>query len=600
LKLTVGKDFPWMRKIDMTFEIAGSSGDGTLASGDIFANTLSDIGYHILSFDVYPAEIRGFGKCVAHTRISDKPVSGVGRNVDILLSLNDPYGIEQLKTLKPTGVVIFDSKPVRELNEHECIAGHLGPGMFLYGIPFGDLSQQSTQSSRSRNIIALGALSALFDIDMEVFIQSLHRKFKKKKGLDNIIESAFRCGFEYVKDSILKVDPYSLKTQKILDKKNYKIFTGTQVVAQGAIDANCRFYAGYPITPATKIMEILSAKLPALGGNVVQTEDEISAIGMVTGAAFVGTRAMTATSGPGLSLMTEFIGYNIKIENPVVIIDGQRGGPATGLPTKTEQSDLMMGLFAGTGDSSRIVIAPTSLEECHYYVAEAFYLAEKYQMPVIVMIDLFLSTCKSNLVLKKIDSKKLDVNKKPTKEQLKDYKRFKVTSDGVSPRTIPGIIGGEFVASGLEQDEDGNTSYYGIVHTKMSEKRYRKLQIALEEDIPKPIRFGSKGRVKLGILSWGSSMGSAVEAVEKANEMGYKVAALKQIVINPIHLKEVKSFCNDCEKLMVPELNFSGQFANWLSMHIDRDIHRYSKVLSRPLTYMDILDEIERLLKGKK
>ncbi|MBU1627679.1 2-oxoacid:acceptor oxidoreductase family protein, partial [bacterium] len=278
-----------MREIDLTIEIAGSSGDGTLASGDILSSALSDMGFNILSFDEYPAEIRGFGKCVAHIRVSDKSVMSVGRNVDILISLNDPYGIEQIGNLNPRGIVIFDSKPLKDLEEHECIAGHLGPGMFLYGVPFGELSQRATQSSRSRNLVSLGVIAALFDIDKEIFLKSLNKKFKKKKDLVKTVEASFLAGFDFVKESIIKIDRLTFAVSHKLEKRDFKILTGTQAVAQGAIDANCRFYAGYPITPATKIMEILSSRLPALGGSVVQTEDEISAIGMVTGAAFVGT-----------------------------------------------------------------------------------------------------------------------------------------------------------------------------------------------------------------------------------------------------------------------------------------------------------------------
>jgi 2-oxoglutarate/2-oxoacid ferredoxin oxidoreductase subunit alpha len=585
-----------MRQIDLTIEIAGSSGDGTLAAGEILANTLSLIGYHILSFDVYPAEIRGFGKCVAHIRISDKPVQSTAKNVDILISLNDPYGIEQIKNLKETGIVIFDSLPIQEVHGKDCIAGHLCPGMFLYGIPFSELSQKTTQSSKSRNLVALGALSALFDIDTNYFIESLDKKFKKNKDVLEKAEAAFISGTEFVKSSILKIDAETLKISKDLLHEDYKIMSGYDAIAQGAIDGGCKFYAGYPITPATKIMEILSTKLPAIGGTVIQTEDEIAAIGMVTGAAHVGIRAMTATSGPGLCLMTEFIGYNVKIENPIVIIDSQRGGPATGLPTKTEQSDLLMALFASNGDVPRIVMAPTNVEECHNLLPEAFYLAEKYQIPVIFLIDLFLSTCKSNILLKPPDQNKLKVNKLPTLDQMIDYKRFMLTEDGVSPRTIPGMPNGEYIASGLEQDENENTSYYTEVHTKMTMKRHLKLISALKKDVPKPERFGCSGKADLGVLSFGSTTGAVMEAVEIATDKGLKVAGLKQIILNPLHVDELRKFCDDCEQLFIPELNYGGQLADWLSMHIDRAFIRYDKVLCRPFNYNEILEQIEKLL----
>jgi 2-oxoglutarate ferredoxin oxidoreductase subunit alpha len=586
-----------MRQIDLTIELAGSSGDGTLAAGEILAYTLSEQGYHILSYDVYPAEIRGFGKCVSHIRVSDKPVLSVGRNVDILVSLNDYYAIEQLPFLNPKGAVIFDCWPLQEVEERDCIAGHLGPGMYLYGVPFGELSQRATHSHRSRNLVSLGALAGIFEIDFESFAERLRYKFRKKAGIAEQVEAAFRAGGEYAGESVLKLDKFTFSVSGELPRNGSKIITGNEAAARGAIDARCRFYAGYPITPATKIMEILSGRLPKEGGIVVQSEDEIAAIGMVTGAAMVGARAMTATSGPGLCLMTEFIGYNVMAENPVVIVDSQRGGPATGLPTKTEQSDLLMALFAGNGDAPRIVVAPTNVAECHYWLAEAFYLAEKYQLPVIVLLDLFLSTCKANVALQPIGADKFDAAKLPTAEQMENYNRFTVTEDGVSPRTIPGTKGGEWVVSGLEQDENESVSYSAAVHTKMTEKRHRKIRTALEQDIPRPERLGCSGKVEVGVLSWGSTMGAVIEAVEKACEEGHKVAALKQVALNPLHEDDLLAFCEDCEKLLVPELNYAGQFADWLSMRINRPMQRFNRVTCSPLSYMDIFDAIDRLLK---
>ncbi len=586
-----------MRQLDLTIEIAGSSGEGTLAAGGILASTLSEQGYHVLGYDVYPAEIRGFGKCVSHLRVSDQPVQSVGREVDILISLNDPYAIGQIPFLKDGAVVIFDSWPIHEVEEDKCIAGHLRPGMYLYGVPFGELSQKSTQSHRSRNLVSLGVLAELFEIDIESFVERLRKKFRKKSGVAAQVEAAFRAGVEYARESVLKLDSLSFKVEAKLFERESIILTGNDALAQGALDARCRFYAGYPITPATKIMELLSEHLPREGGTVVQSEDEIAAIGMVTGAALVGERAMTATSGPGLCLMTEFIGYNVMIENPVVIVDSQRGGPATGLPTKTEQSDLFMALFAANGDVPRIVMAPTNVAECHYWIAEAFYIAEKYQVPVILLIDLFLSTCKANVVLEPIDSARLEANKYPSEQEMVDYNRFAVTEDGVSPRTVPGMQGGEMTVSGLEQDEDESVSYDARIHTKMTQKRHRKLTAALKNDVPRPQRFGCDGKVKVGVLSWGSTMGAVTEAVEKACERGHKVSALKQVVLNPLHKDDLVSFFDDCEHILVPELNYQGQFADWLSMHVSRPMHRLNRVSCNPFSYVDILEEIERILR---
>lgn len=579
----------------LTIEICGSSGDRSLAAGEILIRTLSDMGYHVISFDAYPAEIRGFGKTVAHMRVGREFMLSLSRKVDVLISLNDRYAIEQLKSLNDEGVVIFDNRPMETVDENECIAGHLGPGMYLYGIPLYQLSQKTTNESRSRNIVVLGAVSALFNIPEKEFIANLTAKLgKKDKSVESIV-AAFQEGRRYVTENIVKLDPYGFEKLPV-DKKSYKLMDGNKAVAQAAIDAGCKLFAGYPITPATKIMETLSAELPKHGGVVVQTEDEISAIGHVTGAGFAGVRAMTATSGPGFCLMTEFLGYNVMSENPIVLIDSQRGGPATGLPTKTEQSDLNHALFAGNGDSPRIVVAPTSVKECYQWTAEAFYLSEKYQVPVIVLTDLFLSLSVRNISLDPLPEYKKSGNKAPAQEDMKLYLRQKITDDGVSPRALPGQENGYQAVSGLEQNEYGTPVYDELSHTRMTEKRFRKIQTALENDVPPPERIGAKGKVKLGIISWGSTAGAVFDALNGALNKNKSVAMLKLIVIDPLKEKEIQEFLDDCDKVLVPELNYQGQFANWLSMHFRKKFYRYNRVAARPITHDEIEEEIQRLL----
>ena len=586
-----------MSKLDLTVEICGSSGDGTLAAGEILTNTLAAQGFHVLSFDAYPAEIRGFGKCVAHTRVSDQPVRSLSRKVDILVSLNDVYALEQIPTLQSEAIVIFDNQPLAPvLEEDQCIAGHLGPGMYLYGVPLHELSQQSTASGKSRNIAALGALAALCEVDVEKFIAGLKDKFKRKPKIMDEVVAAFSAGADYARRQVIKLDPHTFSGAGGSAQK-FELLTGNECAARGAIDAGCKLYAGYPITPTTKIMEILSEALPRHGGTVVQVEDEISAIGLVTGAAAVGCRAMTGTSGPGLCLMTEFIGYDIMAEVPTVIIDSQRGGPATGLPTKTEQSDLYMALFAGNGDAPRIVVAPTNGAEIHYWVTEAFYLAEKFQVPVIVLLDLFLSNRNENVALSAVDPKKLQANLFPTAAELaQGYLRQALTPRGVSPRSLPGTENGYWVISGLEQDIYGTPVYDAKNHSDMTEKRFTKIKTALVEDIPQPQRFGVEGQVDLGVMSWGSTTGAAIEAVLRAQAQGKKVAYLKQIAMNPFPREPVARFLDDCQQVLVPELNRGGQFAHWMGMHFGREFLRLNRVTAEPITHDDIYEEIMKIL----
>ncbi|MCP3875546.1 MAG: 2-oxoacid:acceptor oxidoreductase subunit alpha, partial [Desulfobacteraceae bacterium] len=318
-----------------------------------------------MSFDSYPAEIRGFGKCVAHTRISSNRIYSPGKLADVLISLNDKHSITQLSSLKEDGMVIYDSQPTKAHEENKSVAGWVTPSMISYGIPLNMLAHKAAGNARGMNMVALGALAALFHVDKEKFTDSIKTRYGKKKQI--VIDSnvnSFLEGYDWTKENIKKIDSNSFEGVKFPQQKKKLIVNGNQLVAQAALDANLSFYAGYPITPATKIMEILSKELPKHGGTLLQTEDEIAAIGAVIGAGFGGKRAMTATSGPGFALMTEFTGLSVMAEVPAVIINSQRGGPSTGIPTKTEQSDFNSAVLGGTGDCPRIVFAPTDTKSC--------------------------------------------------------------------------------------------------------------------------------------------------------------------------------------------------------------------------------------------
>ena len=586
-----------MADIDVVIEICGSAGEGTISSGEILSRHMSGSGFEIMSFDAYPSEIRGFGKCIAHSRISTGKIYSPGKYADILIALNDAHAIPQMDTIKDGGIVIFDEKPARYLEEDQSIAGWIRPGMIPYGIPLLELAQKATGMSRSRNLVALGALCALFHIDMEGFKSSIEKRYAKlsRSIIDGNVDS-FMEGFEWASRNVPKIDAISFKDGPRETGETSKIIiNGNQAVAKAALDSDIHLYAGYPITPATKIMEILSAELPKKGGVLIQTEDEISAIGNVIGAGFAGKRAMTATSGPGFCLMSEFTGLSIMAEVPAVIINSQRGGPSTGLPTKPEQSDLNITLYGGHGDAPRFVIAPSTVEECYTGTAWAFYLAEKYQTLAIVLMDFFLSNSIKNIDMPTLPGEKfLNSNVYPDKEEFADYKRYLFTESGISPRTIPGTPGGMFFSTGLEHDERGTPSYSGENHKAMTEKRFRKLEHALKE-IPEPIWSGLTKDVDVGVISWGSSAGSAHEAVAQANRAGIKAAAMSPLFLSPLHNDHINRFSNACKKILVPELNYSGQFANYIAGDVHQKIERLNMVSALPMASEDILDKIKQM-----
>jgi 2-oxoglutarate ferredoxin oxidoreductase subunit alpha len=583
-----------MTDIDIIIEICGSAGEGTISAGEILTRHMSGLGFEIMSFDTYPSEIRGFGKCVAHARIGGMKILSPGKYTDILVALNDAHSISQLSKLQETGVVIYDSKPPSYHEEDQSIAGWIEPGMTSYGIPLHELAHKAAGSSRGRNMVAIGGIAALLDIDPKGFRDSIRNRYASKKQIviDSNINS-FDQGYDWTKQNITKNDPYSFSSWKPGKKKKDRlIINGNQALAMAALDSNIELYAGYPITPATKIMEILGKELPKRGGIMLQTEDELSAIGNVIGAGFAGKRAMTATSGPGFCLMTEMTGLAVMAEVPAVIVNSQRGGPSTGLPTKTEQSDLGLALAGGSGDSPRIVLAPSSVDECYECTCLAFYLAEKYQTVVVILLDFFLSNSIRNIDKPKPpNAKMLKANVAPSKKDLKDYKRFTVTESGISPRAVPGTPGGMFTATGLEHNEWGKPVYDSQTHKMMTEKRFRKLEGVLGE-APPPRWIGPKEDIQIGVLSWGSSSGAAHEAVLKAQEKGIRAAFMSSMLLAPFPSDHVKQFSKQCNRLLIPELNYSGQFAGYVSRYLDKEPDQLNMVTGLPMSAEDIFDKI--------
>jgi 2-oxoglutarate ferredoxin oxidoreductase subunit alpha len=375
------------------------------------------------------------------------------------------------------------------------------------------------------------------------------------------------------------------------------MISGNAAVVRGALDAGIDTFFGYPITPATSIMERLASEMPKRGARLVQTEDEIAAIAAAIGAGYAGARSATATSGPGLSLMAEMLGMGVIAEIPSVVFVSQRGGPATGMPTKTEQSDLNMAVYGGHGDAPRIVLAPTNVEGCYRVAGRAFEMAEIYQTPVIVLLDLYLSNRYETVPFPKKPPFIPDGGiYADTRGNNGGFARYAHSANHISPRSVPGQPGGMHVATGLEHNELGRPSDQSDVHTTMSRKRHEKLKAALKHpDFTVTKRFGDEGKVNVGIVSWGSTFGECLEAMIAARGEGIHCAAMKVCMIWPFPEEAVGEFLDDCSQVLVPELNYQGQFANILQAHIPRHVTRLTKVPGVPMAVGDILNEIRRL-----
>ncbi|MBF0309455.1 MAG: 2-oxoacid:acceptor oxidoreductase subunit alpha [Magnetococcales bacterium] len=590
-----------MAATDIQIAICGSAGDGTIAAGDILRHAVADAGFRVISFDVYPPEIRGFGKCIARLRITTQQAYSLKRQSDVLVSLDDSHTLPHVGEVRDCGAVIYESKPLVQLEEGAHLSAHVGPGQIPYAIPIREMSEKATGSARSRNLVILGFVAGLCGIPPGVFTRIVQKKFGKQgEAVVNRNVAAFQSGFDAGR-ATFKLDDVAFGAsgeEGRASKNRVAMLSGNAAVVQGCMEAEISTFFGYPITPATSIMERLAVEMPKRGKRLMQTEDEISAIAATIGAGYAGSRSATATSGPGLALMAEMLGLGTMAEVPCVVFVSQRGGPSTGMPTKTEQSDLNAAIFGSPGDSQRIVLAPTNVEGCYRCAGKAFEMAERYQTPVIVLLDLYLSNRYETVMLSETGAPfELEANKAVKRlEPGEVYRRFALTEDGVSPRAIPGDPGCTHVITGLEHNEEGRPNDQAAMHEAMSRKRHQKLLGVLHHpDFTVWKRFGDAGRVKVGVLSWGSTFGECLEAMEMARAKGIRCAAMKVVVLSPLPVEAIRAFMDECDQVLVPELNWEGQFAGLVQGALARPVVKLSRVPGGPMPVEDILEMIEKL-----
>jgi len=548
-----------MKYSEITIRFCGIAGDGIVASGKILAGACANIGLHVMVNNIYSAEIRGMGKSSATIRFSTSKLYSMGDGLDLLVGMKGKESIIDLRDVKAGGNVIYDSSVIGDVEEEDSLVSHITPEIQGHGLPIQKLANEATGTNQGKNLVAIGAICYFYSLPPEMFVDQIKSVFAHKG--DHVIDvniKAFNLGYEYFKEH------YPLNNQFEIDKSSEPraLTSGNDAIAKGALDCGLKFFAGYPITPATRIMEIAAKELPKLGGWTLQMEDEIAAIGAVLGAWFAGKRAMTATSGPGLSLMSEMINLSVMAEIPTVIVNVQRGGPSTGLPTKVEQGDLNIALYGGAGDSPRVVMAPSNSEECYSGIQLAFDIAEKYQTPVIFLSDLFLGQRTETVTIKENIDRDRCTRKKPTSEQLENFQRYQITDDGVSPQIVPGEPGAVYSTTGLEHSVTGNPNYEADVHSMMTAKRFRKFE-SMVSYLPEANILGDE-TAEIGIAGWGSTIGSILEGMELAKKQGIKTKLIKSIMIHPQHEDSFRKFFASCKKIIVPEMNYQGQYADLL------------------------------------
>jgi 2-oxoglutarate ferredoxin oxidoreductase subunit alpha len=574
---------------DIVVGVAGDTAHtpGIMTTGEMLTLACARIGYDIYTFQTNPAEIKG-GQAWFQVRVADRELLSQGNYVHILLAFDQEGFESNEKLVQDGGLVLYDSdsyepQPTRPLE--------------LVGVPMTRIAREEVRFPLAKNMVGLGAVAALLDVDLEVIRQMIQQKYGAKS--QEIVEKNFGCvqlGHQYVREQLKRKPVIRLVA---IGKPERLVLNGNEAISLGAIAAGCRFFAGYPITPASTILEFMLRELPKFGGTALQLEDEMAALAACIGASVAGVKAMTASSGPGLSLMVELLGLAAMTEVPVVIADIQRAGPSTGMPTKTEQSDLNMALYAGHGDVPRVVVACSSVRDAFFTTIRAFNLAEYTQGPCILLSDANLASRKATVTRPDLDSvtivHRLMAPELPERGPgARTFARFQITMSGISPTAIPGMKGTYFVATGLEHDEYGAPNYTPEVHTAMTAKRYRKLDSAYaNRNGDTWVAFHGDPEPEIGIISWGSTEGVIREAIQEAQRLGYKVGCAHTKVLSPFPERELRDFARKVRKVLVPEINFTGQFAQLIAAKLGVEPIRLTKVTGTPFTPQEILNGIK-------
>ncbi len=580
---------------DLTIGMAGSGGDGIVSAGEFLITAAALEGYHAIMTKSFGPQIRG-GESSCRLRISTDKVLNAGGTLDVAVALNWEDFLRFGAELPVGGntIVIYESKTGVAPDKIPLVG--VKPAMVL-SVPIAEMSRQSAATDKAKNTVVLGLLAGWFGLTPESILAGLHKKLAKKgPEVVQANERAFACGTQYTQEHPL---PGDLRISPATDKKGSKLLTdGNDMCGAAALFAGCTFFSGYPITPSSEIMHFLSREIWKYGGIVMQAEDEIAGVGAVVGASFAGKKALTATSGPGMSLKTEMLGLATIAELPLVLINVQRGGPSTGIPTKSEQSDLFAAAFSGHGDALRPVLAPVSVGDAFGVTVEAFNIAEYYQTPVIVLSDQEIGHRKETVDPIDTSSFKLIERRAPTKNELEPYVRFRLTESCISPLSHPGMAGGNYLASGIEHNEAGAPTAKGEIHAKMNEKRIRKLNplknrrdlFVFEGDVDAP----------LGLISWGSVAGVAIEALRMARAEGIKAKLLVPKLLFPISEEIYGEFFASIKMGLVIEQSHQAQLYRLIRMYVDvpRGLEYLAKSGSNPILASEVLEKLRSLLRS--
>jgi 2-oxoglutarate ferredoxin oxidoreductase subunit alpha len=548
---------------DLSIGMAGSGGDGIVSAGESLITALALEGYHGMMVKSFGSQIRG-GESSFRLRAAVGPVLNIGGTLDIAVALNwDDF-------LRFGGELPVDNKTTVVYDANTGVAPDkvplAVPPAEAIAVPIEQMAKEHAGTDRAKNTIVLGLMAGWTGVARESILAGIRKKFGKKgPELVAANERAFEAGVAFAEQHPLKIA--RVMEAPAGESKSGLLTDGNDICGAAAIFAGCEFFGGYPITPSTEVMQFMNREIWKYGGSVLQCEDEIAGIGACVGASFAGKKVLTVTSGPGMSLKSEILGLATIAELPLVCVDVQRGGPSTGIPTKGEQADVFQAIFSAHGDVLRPVLAATSVRDVFLVTVEAFNIAEQYQTPVIVLTDGELGQRKE--IIDPIDTSALQTvdRRRPTDKELENYVRFKQTESGVSPLSHPGMKGGNYLASGIEHNEQGAPTAKGEVHARMNEKRFKKhLPLKTRRDL-----FAVEGDkdAEIGLVSWGSVSGVALEALRLARASGIKAKLLIPKLLYPVPEDVYQDFFASVKRGFVLEQSHQGQFYRVIRMFVD-------------------------------
>ncbi len=580
---------------EVTVGIGGAAGDGLDKTGDTIAKTCGRLGLYLYAYNSYQSVIRG-GHIWLRVRISEQKAYSHGDRLNVLIALNQDAIERHAREVEAGGAIIYNSDKLKV--DPVLIADNV----LTVPLPINELTKPFGKlPAIMQNTLATGALLYLLSLDFEMCAEVLADTFSHKG--EAVIEqnvNLARAGFDYAKEQSVPLG-YAWN----FSRTRRPFLTGNECFALGAVAAGCKFYSAYPMTPASSILHWMANHGAKCGVVVKQCEDELAVVNMAIGAGHAGARAMCGTSGGGFALMTEAIGMAGMIEAPVVIIEVQRGGPSTGIPTKTEQADLNQVYGASQGDYPRVIIAPTDTADCFYTAVEAHNLAEKYQLPVTIISDLLVSEHPETI---EIDDLRHDVpiergeiiDKWPDAEKGQ-FKRYDFTRSGISPRALPGTEGAMFVATTDDHDEEGVTISDVFttppVRRKIQEKRMRKMEMVMKELQPPKLEGDQDAEVTL--IGWGSSKGVIRDALSIMSEEGIRANHLQIKYLHPFHTKEVSEILSKCNRTICVECNYTGQFARHLRAETGFSVNDLIlKYDGEPFEPLDIARQVRAIIEG--